>query len=280
MEILAQGNTVTTVCRENDTVVSETVFLNRLWEARGMIRADIRTYVIKDAGWEISENPAGLEPGERKIDFPSGTVGHIQGKKALGAFVRLPGGIMMKYLMNQCLNGLIQGETYIIHERGYETREEYNAFWNEIEKNGCRMYTYPDSSDLPWMEFVPKHSSDGKNLFNRFKSWDISCRGDEMTARGRFNDTYHELGLEIGYDRHSGTAGYCDVFYRRAPGASCFGNSIHGQKLAGRNLYEIRKPELIEIFGRYSGCYHLTEIARDTVNEIKSLHSGGEAAGE
>lgn len=280
MEILRQAGITNTVNLEGDRIVSQTVYLDGQRELVGIMQADVRTLEIKDAWWEVLKAPEdapekGLE-GVHPVCFPEGTTGDVKGKKALSLFLTQPAGKRIKYLMNQCINGMIQAESYIYKERGFPDKESYNLFWDEAEKDGCRMYSNPAPSDLRWMDYIPQHRRTGI-LFNRIKNLQIAGEGRRWICCGFFSDSYHQLNVEISCKKEDGTVTACDVEYFRAPGAACFDNRVHGIRLEGKNLYTISKKELVDLFGRSQGCYHLVELTADLAEQIQAARTDRKA---
>lgn len=273
MEILRQTNITTRVSLQGRELVSRTLYLDRNYEIEGIIRADVRSLIIKDAWQEVLKAPAQVQAGLRRIPFPEGATAGIRGKKALSLLLEQPEGAQVKYLMNQCINGIIQGESYIYQERGFCDREAYNRYWDKIGAQGCRMYSQPHEEDLRWMDYIPQYRRK-RTLFNRVKTLLLEGDNHSCLCRGMFSDSYHELNAEILFGRESGIVTACRLQYFRAPGRACFDNMLHGAELEGRNLYTISKEDLLQIFGRSSGCYHLVEIMKDLTAQVRAAAGG------
>ena len=278
MDILMQRRIANTVRREKrepgntgaaDRIISETLWLDRDRELKGVIAAETASLRILEAYIEVLKAP-GDSPAVIPCDFPPGTTAFIDGKKAAAAFRSLPEGRAAKYLMGQCINGVIQAETYFWEERGFEDPESYNSYWDVLEENGCRMYTHPDPEDLRWLDYVPPGRRE-RSLFHRLKNSRIMRCGGELVCSGDFTDSYHEISLEMACDEESGAIGRCGIRYLRAPGKACFCNDVHAQELIGRNLYEMTGRDVLDLAGRSEGCYHLVEILKDILMCVEDL---------
>ncbi len=268
MKIFNQVNVSVSVDKYGESVISSSIYLDRNQEIRGYIMADIESYLIEDAWCETVKSPDAGRTGIVSLDFMKGMNGHIDGKRKAAGILKSSYDPEIRYLMIQCINGLIQAESYLYRERGFKSREHYNEYWDMLEKNGCRMYSHPSEKDLRWMDYIPQYERK-RLLFSRFKNFEIEQRGDLCKGRGRFIDSYHELYAEITFDCNSGLLGGCDISYVRAPGESCFSNASHGGKLEGMKLSELTDRHIVDMFGRSEGCYHLVEILKDLFNLLR-----------
>lgn len=257
-----QVNVSVSVDRYRDSVVSLSMYLDRNQEIRGYIQADTETYMIQDAWCETVKSHDAGKTGIVSLDFMKGMNAHIDGKRKASVILKSSYDPDIRYIMEQCFNGLIQAESYIYRERGFVSREHYNKYWDVLEKNGCRMYSHPSEKDLRWMDYIPQYERK-RLLFSRFKNFEIEQRGDHCRGRGRFIDSYHEIYADIAFDRISGLLEECNIYYVRAPGESCFSNDSHGKKLEGMKLSELTGRNIVDMFGRSEGCYHLVEILKD-----------------
>lgn len=271
MVVLEQTNTMCTVDREEHEICSKAILIYKKWEVEARLFVDVHTFDINKATWQVLKGPREKDLGLQTVDALKGLNGYIKGKKELECLRDCPCGVMMKYLFTECMNGLIQGETCVYKQRGYKTPEEYNRYWEKIEKNGCRMYTHICPEDMVWMDYAA-FSNRENNIFNRAKSCSIiGYETKETLARGMFSDSYHELNIEIIFDIETGIIWDCEIFFLRAPGNACFTNHIHKKKLVGENIYELRKRDVIDLLGRGEGCYHLVDITLDILRLVSNL---------
>ena len=270
MRFFEQVNVSVTVDKCGKSVISSSIYLDRNREIRGYITADIESFLIRDAWCETVKSPDAGGTGIVSLDFMKGMNGHIDGKRRASGILKSLYAPEIRYLMIQCINGLIQAESYLYKERGFKSREDYNEYWDVLEKNGCRMYSHPSESDLQWMDYIPQYERK-RLLFSRFKNFEIEQSGDLYRGRGRFIDSYHELYAEITFDSDSGLLGKCGISYVRAPGESCFDNALHGRKLEGMKLSELTDRHIVCMFGCSEGCYHLVEIFKDLFNLLRQI---------
>jgi hypothetical protein len=266
MKILDQAEIFCTVNRKKQELISETIFIGRDLEAKASLSVDVGSFLIQDAVWEIHRAPGDIAVGcGNAASLLTGVSAHIEGRKEMKRLMRLDGGIALKYLFTDCIKSLVQAETYVYRERGFADEEAYNIYWDRIEKNGCRAYTYPNEADLRWMDYIP-HGPRKDNLFNRGRHYLMMETGEgQIEIVGGFHDTYHELGLKMTLKDLSGIVSRCEIDYARAPGSSCFNNRIHADKFAGKNITAMTKDEIIRLAGGGEGCYHLVDLLSDAV---------------
>lgn len=270
MEVLQQSNIMCIVERMDDEICAKTLLVDRDWEVEAQLFVDLHTYQIKNATWQVLKGKEEHGTDLQTVDVLIGLSGYIQGKRELKRLLDKPCGTMMKYLFTECIDGLIQGETCVYEERGYECEEDYNHYWDELEKNGCRMYSHITADDKDWLDYADPRCRK-KNLFNRIKSCHVVDYGAKTNvARGMFSDSYHELNIEIGFHEETGIILSCEIFFSRAPGKACFGNQIHKVMLIGKSIYEMQKIDVIDLLGRGEGCYHLVDITLDLLRLVNN----------
>lgn len=261
MSPVIQANVSISVSRTEEEICARAVWLDRACEMAAEIVADIHTFVISEAWCETLKAPDGMQTGLRTIKLPEKATCYIEGKKQVSALLKAPQDRRIRYLLHQCINGVIQAETYTIPERGFRSFEEYNLFWDEVEKDGCRMYSNPAPEDLRWTDYVPQYPR-RRMLFTRNKNFEVRACGKEIRGRGCFMDSYHELYVDCVFDADTVIRSF-EITYERAPGKACFDNRVHGEELIGRKAAGMSGRDIVDTLGRSQGCYHLVEITRD-----------------
>ncbi len=273
---IQQFNSVNTVNIEGDKIVSNTVVIEKHWEGQGTLFMDIKTFKIEKALYELhikGENPCNIC---EEIPELKGLSGYMDGKKDMNVLTEKPNGDKLKYMFLQCINGMIQAETYVYKERGFQAPDEYNKYWDKLEENGCRMYSNVDPSDLPWMEYAGPLSRK-INLFNRFKRATlIKKENGDINISASFTDSYHELIVELALIGQDMVVENCDIQFVRAPGVACFHNSVHGQHFVGRKMKHLNKRDLIESFGKSQGCYHIVDVMLDVYRKLQEMKGEGD----
>ncbi len=133
---IEQFNAHCSVDLQNDKVVSRCVVLQRNWEAEAILTMSVETFIIERAECEIHRKTAPRYDKYETITELEGCSGYIEGKRVLNQLRGKPAGELLRYLFTQCINGVIQAETYVYRQRGFETPNQYNKYWDKLEENG------------------------------------------------------------------------------------------------------------------------------------------------
>lgn len=267
MRILDQGCYFSSVDRaDNDELLSKTVVMSSRIEATACLLVDIKSFVIKKAWIEIHKSD--------EIDCPKGIhyIPELIGAEAYFHFgkelKKMPANInnvTTKTLLLECINGLIQSETYIIKERGYSSTTEYENFWKTEQINCCRYYSFLEKEELSWYEYLG-FDSKAVNLFNRYQSYVIMEENkDNIMAIGSFNDSFHEMNIQLSLQAETGIIQNCIGEMQRAPGPVCFENNTHFNSFIGMQIDSLTQKDVQNIIGGKLGCFHLAAIMIKTI---------------
>lgn len=267
MAILKQSCVLCIVNKEGEHISSKAVFLGNDFEAQTLLLVDTRSFKICKAEWEISRSHGSTSLGNGSVRELIGAEAYFDIGRVLGQFTDPDGGKRLKSLFLECVKSLIQAETYVFAERGYQSKAEYEAYWHKREKNGCRYYSHPNDWPSGWYDYVGAYKREC-NLFNKCKNYKLIEKGSDLMLQGTFSDSYHEINAELCFDRITGVIGKCEVLFFRAPEDICFENSMHGAEFIGKNCYTMARSQIAEIAGGGQGCYHLTDLIADMVNMV------------
>jgi hypothetical protein len=268
MEIIKQGSVFCSVNQVGGQLESKTVLMSSEFEAHATLIVDAGTYKINQAEYEISKAHYETSIGKHSLPDLVGTEAYFGINRALVRLPELNRVKRLRPLLQECVKGLIQAETYVYIERGYDSEAAYEDYWVKREKNGCRYYS-SFTDDLPgWFEYVGSYRREG-NLFNRYKNYKLIDKGFGFQAQGTLNDSYHEMTADISFERITGKIRQCELSVFRAPGEACFENVIHGERFLKQNLYTLTGKQIHEIVGGALGCYHLNDLVADLINMVR-----------
>lgn len=243
-------------------IMAESTLVSTDIEAAARIRADLKSYKIEAAGWEIYRSPGGVHNGGREVGELKGVEAYFQAGGELRRVLGDDGGGWPRELMAECVRGMIQAETFIHAERGYPTPQSYDDYWKEFYKGSCRYYSNLDRIARDWQDYVGGAARQ-RGLYNKNKSCIIYLRSDGgYTAIGSFIDSFHEIGVCL-YLTPDGIIIDCVGTFLRAPDGVCMENERHLQLLLGKKITGLGKKDVAAIAGGSEGCNHLVDILYD-----------------
>ncbi|MGE5380810.1 MAG: DUF2889 domain-containing protein [Methylocystaceae bacterium] len=247
------------VTRTSDNeLLAETTLLSTDTEAVGWIVTDIKELKIKDCHYALYRTGQGNtrifsvpELQGAEAYFNAGSVL----KQALGTEA---GREIPRELISECIRGAIQAESFFFTERGYADAAAYDAYWDKMYKDSCRLYSHLDRMDQPWMEYIGYTRRD-YNLFNRIKSVVVYHEDYHDLIQANFIDSFHELGLKLRLD-HDSLVIEAQGNFVRAPQEICYENSGHLKGFIGLNLAAMSKRDIAALAGGSEGCNHLVDL--------------------
>lgn len=274
MEVLYQGSYFYSVKKVQDSeLLAETVFLGTELEAVGTLLVDLKSFCIKEAGWEIHRAPDPELPGRGVLPELKGVEAYFSAGRVLSRAADGIGGGLVKGLLTECVRGIIQAETYITKYRGFPTEDDYEKCWKQEHVDSCRYYKRENMGKNHWFAYIGGHRRE-INLFNRYKSMTVYRRTDgSMFATGSFSDSFHELNVQLSFDGDRIT--FCKAAFLRAPGSICIESSELLGPFTGKSIAELNKKEVAKIIGGPDGCIHLVDIIYDTLATAGAAGAAG-----
>lgn len=176
-------------------------------------------------------------------------------------------GEFARSLFAETVRGIIQAETFLLAERGFNSPADYGRYWEEFYAGTCRYYSHLNRVKRKWDEYA---CSDRKtNLFNRFKAQSIYRDGrGGCRAVGLLSDSFHELGVELLMDENMVITAV-DGALLRAPDEVCSEATQFLGRLVGTGVAHPRKKDLAVLLGAGEGCVHLIDLVHDAMESVK-----------
>ena len=264
MEVLYQGSYFYSVKKVQESeLLAETVFLDTRLEAVGTLLVDLKSFRIKEAGWEIHRAPDPELLGRGVLPDLKGVEAYFGAGRALSRAAGGIGGGLVRGLLTECVRGIIQAETYVTKYRGFPTEDDYERWWKQEHVDSCRFYKRENMGKNHWFAYIGGHRREN-NLFNRYKSMAVYRRIDgSLFATGSFSDSFHELNVQLSFD--GDRIASCKAAFLRAPGSFCIESLELLGLLNGKSMAELKKKEVAGIIGGPEGCIHLVDIIYDTL---------------
>lgn len=251
-----------------DSLYGRTAFLSTELECAANLRVNISTFHIEKARWEVYRSPEG--PLSRDITALAGVEAYLGSGNALRQAVLNDCGEKALSLISETVRGIIQAETFVFKERGYQDAKSYDEYWERMYTNTCRYYSNLDRISRRWEDHVSAQKR-FNNLFNRFKGISVAEGGGVYSADASLSDSFHEVGISLTLEKESGTVTASDCRLLRAPDPVCFESGDFGQNLLGQKLASMSKKDIAGALAGSQGCVHIIDLCSDLAAVLRDL---------
>lgn len=275
MKLFSKGNIYSSIKRNGEELTAVTSILNEELEIVTDLIIDAHTFEIREMLWhvyrcDVSSNTGNycIKTGKGATDMLNGKEAYLTAHKLFDELLVLPGGELLKYIFIQSGKAIVQAETFLYKERGYDRKESYDEYWDIVEENGCSFYTYPCDDDLRWSEYVGNYDR-GDYLFQRFKTFAMMEHDFEQTYFGTFSDSYHHIDVEMTVNTETKIITAFNLRYIKAPGKACLRSINNGKNMVGVNIRDVDKKTVVSKIGGCEGCYHVLDLSWDIIKKIK-----------
>lgn len=259
MKVKFHCNMFTTVQRtgQND-LFAQTHLVDTVMDASATIRTAIDNLEIKEARWDIYRSPGGKLNGGGELSGLHGVKAYIDAGPALRDATETLGSTP-RYILTDCIAGIVLGEVATLPERGYANLDELESFWRKNQSMSCHRFAQVERSTQTWAEYVEGARSWNNYLFNRFKT--ATIYGDDngkIEVRGTLVDYYHELSITAVVV--NGILEKCTGQFLRYPDSICLECMTRLDDLNGKSLNHLTKKELGRYIGGPQGCSHMLDV--------------------
>jgi hypothetical protein len=259
VEYALQNSTFCSVKTVNGgELLAETTLVGTNVEAFGWLVIDRSTFIIKNAGWEVTRSPAESLNGSGILHGLKGVTAYFHSGGDLRREAGDIAGGLVREMLVECVRGIIQAETFLYVDRGYPNPEAYGEYWEKFYLNSCRYYSNLHRVSRRWSDYVGGYYTD-KKLFARAKNCSIKKFPGGFTAVGTFGDSFHEMVICLNID-DDGMVLECQGNFLRAPDPVCFENASLLEKLKGTSLLSLNKKQIVTGIGGPGGCDHLVDL--------------------
>lgn len=269
MQAIFQQSCTCSVRRKQNELTAYSAILNTELEATASMVVNVSSFEIKSARWDVYRTQHGYTETGREITELNGIEAFMHaGPEVRKRLSHEMNGLVVD-LMNECIKGLIQAETYVYTERGYATAKEYDEYWRTFNNNYCRYFKNIDRLSSYWTEYLGDCLRKD-NLFHRnLQSSVFRIQEGNYMVTGQFIDSFHEIGLFFEANE-GGKIIDCSGNLLRAPDPVCFENDQHLSKLKGKNILAPDKKELALDLGGPEGCYHILDMITEMSKALKA----------
>jgi len=171
----------------------------------------------------------------------------------------------IRTLFTEAMVGPYQAESFLLNERGYTDYYDYGDYWMNLKiPDYCLPYaTMNLDIQLSWMDttgtsqYYPK-----ENLYNKYIQYTVCDRGDDIAeALATYNDSFHEMSVEMSYRISTGEILSVESDAQRMPFAPCWTIRERANgAFVGGNIYEINKRDVSKVLGGENGCWHMLDM--------------------
>ncbi len=249
-----------------ENILAETFLNGTEIEAAGRLTVNIKTFVIKEAVWEVYRSPGNKFNGCKAVPALKGATAYFNIGKDLRRAVGDEAGGLAGEMLAECIRGIIQAETFLYRERGFQTSDDYGRYWERHYLNSCRYYSNLDRVTRKWSEYVSNYWR-GASFFNRSKNCSVFSKPDGLKVTGNLSDSFHEMGAVIDVDAEGRVTG-CRGGFLRAPDRVCFESGSLLQDLKGIILPHCGKKQIGKVIGGGQGCDHLVDLVSDMAKAV------------
>lgn len=247
---------------------AKTVYCGTDSEVSARLLVDQTTFAITGADWEE------YSPTVEYVELPEllqveayFNCGPVLKEKLAGL------GVFPRSLFADTVRGIIQAETYLLKERGFNSAADYSNYWEKFYANSCRYYSNLHRINQKWYEYAGGYRN--RNLFNRFKSQVVSKddHAGGYRVSGLLSDSFHELSVNMLLDENLLITD-CSGALLRAPDAVCQEAVSFLLKLPGQQADNMDKKQTAALLGQGEGCVHLIDIVFEGLESIKIARGG------
>ena len=282
IRVLEQGAYISYANRLNEKeILAQSMFVSSRYECSATLIANVNDFAVSSARWSVHRCPNMSARGEGEIKEFAGVTADISAAKLIKSLEDFGDDGKVKELLLEDIRSIMQAETYLFREKGFEDREAYERFWQSDKSDFCRPYqkkeNFPDIHE--WSNHIGAYEHHRKdNLYNKYKSYVVMQKDDDQAiASGTYQDSFHEMYAEMTYNLAGRDIIAFDMVLRKGPHKACFEmNGFNTKELfVGKSVDELGKREIGRLIGGGPGCFHLVNIVTDLTDAARELKGTG-----
>ena len=113
-------------------------------ERRAFLKVETSSLKITEAWLERPGQAGNMTESTIYIDSLQGVQAYLGSGPQLREALKSIGENLERTLFNDCVIGIVQAETFLFPERGYQDVDAYNNFWEKSYVGSCRYYSNLD----------------------------------------------------------------------------------------------------------------------------------------
>lgn len=268
MNCLLQRSWHLQVERNGDSLVSYCHYLDPFEEKKAVLEVNINDFAIRKAELIRLGCPGNYHESMESLEGLQGVTAYPGSGPQIRRILEPLVSAEERELINQCIIGAFQAETFIYEERGFASAEQYDQAGDEFLKGTCSYYSNLHRIANSWSQYIGDSLRE-KYLFDRFKTQHLLTREEEYWLVGSLNDTFHQVStvLQVANTDQRVKAAWGELL--KAPDPVCREASSFVQVLVGINFAQISKKELAHLLGAQKGCVHLIDTIYDSAETLR-----------
>ncbi len=163
----------------------------------------------------------------------------------------------------EALIAVMQSECFFVLERGFDSLEHYDQFWNQAYKDNCRYYSNLHRVKQSFSHYISNQHRK-RCLFSRQKNAHLEKASDNIwMVTSSLRDSFHEMHLQCRVDPAHLNVLEARGKMNRGLDDVCFETESKLPFLNGTMLSLSNRKEIRSISGGPDGCAHFADLAVD-----------------
>jgi len=242
-------------------LLSECTVLSTEQEAVAWVVANIADLHIKKAKFSQYRSPTGTVINEELPEL-IGVEAYLNAGTKRKELLAMKEQSLARDLLAECINGVVQSETFFFNERGFADAETFFTYWDEMYVNSCLRFSHPDPQDL----FKDKigYMDRSPQLFMRISDVAVYQEPDYgYLILATFNDSHHELSMRLNASK-DGIVRSSSAVFNRVPYKVCKETIRSLERIIGLRIVGMSKKAIAAQVGGPEGCQHIVETVFDS----------------
>ncbi|WP_276621278.1 DUF2889 domain-containing protein [Syntrophomonas wolfei] len=249
-------------------IIARTTYLDTGMEREIVLRIEAESLDIEEAWLLRLGRPGMMADSCEELQVLKGIKAYLGSGPELRQALRSVEDELLRSLVNDTVIAVVQAESFLYRERGYNDAAQYTRAWEEFYLGSCRYYSNLERVKVSWGDFIGAFSRETR-LFDRCKTQQL-FREDNGTYRinGSIIDSFHHMTacLELDQDMTLSQA-WADM--TRVPDKVCRESTGQLANIIGHTLAGKPKKELARLLGAGQGCVHLIDLLYDSARMLE-----------
>ncbi len=255
---------------DENYIIARTSYLDSQVEKEIALQVEVENLNIREASLLRLGRPGMMADSQEELSALRGIKAYLGSGPDLRKALKGIEDELERSLVNDTVIAVVQAESFLFLERGYDDMARYTRAWEEFYLGSCRYYSNLDRIDTSWGEHIGSYSRE-QRLFDRCKTQQLFREENGYyRINGSIIDSFHHITASLELDSNMVVKrAWADL--PRVPDNVCreskgLLSNIIGQRLPGKP-----KREIAALLGAGQGCVHLIDLVYDSARTLE-LH--------